>query len=242
PLPGALPKTGLSHEPKRHNANKCRDSNAHLNTKVAQQDEKDEKGRKGRDEKGTEPFKPDFSRIESGHRDYQPIRCSVKDIMQNVLADYREPVAAAGFDLEVEIEDNLPPILADQNAISQAILNLLDNAVKYSPDEKFIAVRVSRRETGIAIEVEDRGIGIPPSEQSRIFEKFHRVGNPLTPVTRGSGLGLALAKHTVEAHSDRIDVNSKVGQGSRFTIVLPIAEAEAKPSVGGQVVLPHLGG
>ena len=182
----------------------------------------------------------DFSRIESGRRDYCLLPCSVKDLLERIVADYREPVTAAGFELKVEIEDDLPTIQADQNALSQAILNLLDNAVKYSADEKFLAIRASRRGGDVAIEVMDRGIGIHPRDQSRVFEKFHRAGNPLTPATRGSGLGLALAKHTVAAHYGRIDVRSGVGHGSCFTILLPFADAAEH--TGGPIVLPDLGG
>ena len=183
----------------------------------------------------------DFSRIESGKRDYRFTECSIKDVLHDVLATYREPIIAAGFQLEVDIDEDLPLIRADQNALAQAILNLLDNAVKYSADEKSVAIRVSRRQGSVAIAVEDRGAGIPPSEQTRIFQTFHRVGHPLTSVTRGSGLGLTLAKHTVEAHGGRIELESEVGRGSCFTILLPIAGREPEPNVGGQVVAPHLG-
>lgn len=184
----------------------------------------------------------DFSRIESGRRDYRLLACDVNELLEEIVAGYRRPITAAGFELEVQIEDDLPPIQADRDALSQAILNLLDNAVKYSPEEKFIALRASRRGSEVAIEMEDRGIGIAPGDQSKVFEKFHRAGNPLTPTTRGSGLGLALAKHAVEAHGGRIRLRSAVGQGSCFTILLPVAQTEPVGDKGGPVALPDLGG
>jgi len=166
----------------------------------------------------------DFSRIESGREKlkFEPSR--IGDIIAEVVNDYREPMQAAGFEVKTEISSDLPEVMADRAALSQALLNLLDNAVKYSPEEKSITVRARRRGAEVAIDVEDRGVGIPAAEQSRIFEQFHRVENPLTPETRGSGLGLALAKHTAEAHGGRIELDSEPGRGSRFTIVLPAAE------------------
>ena len=184
----------------------------------------------------------DFSRIESGRRDYRLLPCNVNELLDEVVAGYYAPITAAGFKFEVEIEDDLPLVLADRDAISQAILNLLDNAVKYSPAEKSIALRASRRDGDVAIELEDRGIGIAPGDQSKVFEKFHRAGNPLTPTTRGSGLGLALAKHAVEAHGGRIRLRSAVGQGSCFMILLPVAQTQPVRDKGGPVALPDLGG
>jgi len=168
----------------------------------------------------------DFSRIESGRVDYRRELCDVEDIVNEVLSGYRDPITRAGFDLEVEIAANLPPIDVDSTAVSQTLLNLVDNAMKYSPIEKSIAIRAYDQQGYVAIEVEDHGVGISASDQLRIFDKFHRVGDPLTPATRGSGLGLALAKHSVEAHGGHIEVDSVAGRGSRFTILLP---AEPKP-------------
>ena len=171
----------------------------------------------------------DFSRIESGRKEYVMEPCEVEEVLRETLADYREPIVAAGFELSLEIAEGLPRVQADRAALSQAILNLVDNAVKYSPDEKKIAVRAYQRQKQVAIEVEDRGAGIPASEQRRIFDTFHRAGDPLTSATRGSGLGLALAKNMAEAHGGRIEVESEAGRGSRFTIVLPAARPSPVP-------------
>lgn len=164
----------------------------------------------------------DFSRMESGRKHYRFEPCHIDSVVDSVLGDYREPIADAGFSLDTDIAPDLPVILADRNAVSQAVLNLVDNAVKYSPDEKAIAVRALQRDAEIAIEVQDRGIGIPAADIDRIFDKFHRVGTALTAATRGTGLGLALAKHTAEAHGGRIEVESTPGRGSRFTLWLPV--------------------
>jgi signal transduction histidine kinase len=124
-------------------------------------------------------------------------------------------------------------VLLDRDAIEQAVLNLLNNAVKYSAGEKRIIVRVASRNAQVAIEVADRGIGIPRDEHVKIFEQFYRVNTGLVHDTKGSGLGLAIVKHIVEAPGGRIEVESSPGKGSRFILLLPAYRAETAPSVGG---------
>ena len=106
--------------------------------------------------------------------------------------------------------------------MSQAISNLLDNAIKYSGKVKQISITTKTLESDLRIEIADHGIGIPRAEQARVFEKFYRVGNGLVHDVKGSGLGLSLVKHIIEAHNGTISVESDVGKGSRFTILLPI--------------------
>src|SRR5262249_47333872 len=115
----------------------------------------------------------------------------------------------------------LPPLTVDRDAIAQVLINLLDNAVKYSNGNKTIDVSVEEKADSVRIAVRDHGIGIPPSEQKKIFEKFYRVGSGLVHDVRGSGLGLAIVAHVVKAHGGRVEVRSSPGQGSIFTVVLP---------------------
>jgi len=169
----------------------------------------------------------DFSRIESGRASYRMEPCNVQTVIEEVLRDYEAAIRSAGFRLDVALDSDLPLVRADQTSIAQAVLNLLDNAVKYSPEEKAIQVSARRQGDHVAVEIDDRGVGIPHAEQARIFDAFHRAGDHMTSATRGSGLGLALAKHAVTAHGGRIEVESRVGVGSRFTILLP-AHARAE--------------
>jgi signal transduction histidine kinase len=106
-------------------------------------------------------------------------------------------------------------------------MNLLDNAVKYSEhaEKKEVVVRVSERDRRIDISVTDHGIGIPPAEQKKIFEKFYRVSTGLVHDVKGSGLGLSLVKHITEAHRGTVSVESAPGRGSTFTVSLPAADA-----------------
>ena len=102
------------------------------------------------------------------------------------------------------------------------MLNLVNNSLKYSQDRKHIAVNLYPDSGAVKLEVSDHGIGIPSEEQNKIFEKFYRVGDPLVHNTKGSGLGLSLVRHIVEAHGGQVTVDSAPGRGSVFTISLPI--------------------
>ncbi|MFA5143425.1 MAG: HAMP domain-containing sensor histidine kinase [Candidatus Omnitrophota bacterium] len=162
----------------------------------------------------------DFSRIETGRKKHrfkeEDVGKIVKDTADYFLLynlDEKRPV-------DVSIDKALPAIKADAGAISQAVLNLLSNAAKYSPTEKGIKVSVRRHPRGIAIDVIDEGIGVPRGEQKKIFRKFYRAQGPDSEI-EGSGLGLALVKYAAEIHGGRVTVESEIGKGSKFTIVLP---------------------
>jgi signal transduction histidine kinase len=164
----------------------------------------------------------DFSKIEAGRRDYQFAATDIAEVIAEVIKSYEYQIIGAGFELKTEIEPSLPAVSIDRDAIAQALLNLLNNAVKYSPETKRIAIKAFALEDKVIIEVCDQGIGIARSEQKKIFEKFYRVSNGLVHDTKGSGLGLAIVKHIVEAHGGEITVESVIGKGSRFIIAFPV--------------------
>jgi signal transduction histidine kinase len=110
----------------------------------------------------------------------------------------------------------------DREAIARSLLNLINNAFKYSRDNKYLGINLYRSNGCVRMEVIDRGIGISRADQEKIFEKFYRASDPLVHNTKGSGLGLSLVRHVVEAHDGQVFVNSTPGQGSKFTIVLPV--------------------
>ena len=110
----------------------------------------------------------------------------------------------------------------DKDAVSQALLNLVSNAEKFSQDQKYIRVELARKNDEAWIAVEDKGPGIPDSGLRKIFKKFDRGSGTLARDVQGSGLGLTITKHIVESHGGRIDVESREGDGSRFTIKLPL--------------------
>ena len=169
----------------------------------------------------------DFSKIEAGRKTYNFVDGDIGDVIENVLSSYRYQILNSGFEIQTNIQPDLPRVLIDRDAMAQAISNLLDNAIKYSREVKQLSITTERRGPDLSIEIADHGIGIPPAEQAKVFEKFYRVGNGLVHNVKGSGLGLSLVKHIIEAHKGTISVESDVGKGSRFTILLPLARKPA---------------
>lgn len=166
----------------------------------------------------------DFSRIEAGKKEYRFEPGSLAEVVRETIESYRYHIEQEGFTLALALDENIPFMRFDRDAISQALLNLLNNAVKYSKEEKSIRVTLRHQSAMAQIEVQDQGIGIAKGEQKKIFEKFYRASNSLLHDTKGSGLGLSLVQHIVKAHGGTIRVESRVGEGSRFMIQLPIKE------------------
>lgn len=170
----------------------------------------------------------DFSRIESGKKEYTFRETNVADLVRSTLESYRFEIEQNGFEFEQKIDNDVPPLCVDREAIARSLLNLVNNAVKYSSNEKYLAVRLYRHSNGVNLEVVDHGIGIPAKEHLKIFEKFYRVGDPLVHNTKGSGLGLSLVRHIVKAHGGDVAVESAPGKGSRFIITLPLQTVVAQ--------------
>ncbi len=169
----------------------------------------------------------DFSKIEAGRKTYDLADGDVAEVIEEVLSSYRYQAVNSGFDIQTNLQPDLPPVLIDRDAMAQAISNLLDNAIKYSGEAKRLSITAETRGGALSIEIADHGLGIPRDEQAKIFEMFYRVGNGLVHDVKGSGLGLSLVKHIVEAHRGTVSVESEVGHGSRFTILLPLARGGA---------------
>jgi signal transduction histidine kinase len=170
----------------------------------------------------------DFSRIEAGKKEYSFRETDVADLVRSTLESYRFEIEQSGFYFEQKIANNVPPLQVDREAIARSLLNLVNNAVKYSANEKYLGVHLYHRDGRVNLEVVDHGIGIPPKEQPKIFEKFYRVGDPLVHNTKGSGLGLALVRHIVRAHGGEVRVESAPGRGSKFIITLPVLASEVQ--------------
>jgi signal transduction histidine kinase len=164
----------------------------------------------------------DFARIEDGRRTYAIVPKAVEPVIRDTLEAFSHPLTSGGFEVEVCIPPDLPDVPMDGEAVSQALSNLLDNAIKYSAARKVLAIEARAIDGELAISVADAGVGIPRGEQTRIFDKFYRVGRSETQGRRGSGMGLALVRHIAEAHRGRITVQSTPGEGSRFTLWLPL--------------------
>jgi signal transduction histidine kinase len=164
----------------------------------------------------------DFSRIDHGQKTYHLESTCLSEVVAAAAKTMQHPLAEQGFELLMEIDDRIPPVQADRDALKQAVLNLLTNAMKYSGQSREIRLRLAAENGDALIQVSDRGIGIAKSEQSRIFEKFYRAHVRENQSISGTGLGLALVAHIVRGHGGRVQVESSLGAGSTFTIVLPI--------------------
>jgi len=167
----------------------------------------------------------DFSRIEAGRKEYEFKETNLADLVRSTLDSYRFQIEQNGFAFEESICGDIPPVTVDREAIARSLLNLVNNALKYSKDQKYIGVSLYQANNRVNLEVRDRGIGIPPNEQEKIFEKFYRCGDPLVHNIKGSGLGLSLVRHIARAHGGEVLVESTPEKGSKFTIALPLDPA-----------------
>jgi signal transduction histidine kinase len=170
----------------------------------------------------------DFSRMEEGRKEYRFGPLDPSPWLRALAADFGAEISPNGVTVEANIPDGLPGISADSEALGSAVRNLLDNAVKYSPGQKTVWLDAAAEDGAIKISVRDRGVGITDDDRKRIFDRFYRVGGEISKRVKGAGLGLSLVQHIVTAHGGTIECQSRVGEGSIFTIRLPAA-----PVTGG---------
>jgi signal transduction histidine kinase len=164
----------------------------------------------------------DFSKIESGQRTYDFQEHHIEFVIAEVLRVFEVRLVQRGFSVDLDVpEDLLPPVTIDPDAVTQALSNLIDNAIKYSGTSREIRVRAWHEGGSVFVAVTDFGVGIPRDDQQKIFDRFHRVSTGLVHNVKGSGLGLSLVKHIVEAHGGRVTVSSETGKGSTFTVQFP---------------------
>jgi signal transduction histidine kinase len=167
----------------------------------------------------------DFSKLERGTTQYQRTSVPLQDVLAAAARAVQYPLAQQGFELKTEIDESVQTVQADADAMHQAVLNLLSNAMKFSGSSRAIQMNLRAEKGDAVIEVRDSGVGIPVKEQRRIFEKFYRVSSPLVQQIPGTGLGLTLVEHVAAAHGGRVEVESAPGQGSTFRLRVPLESA-----------------
>jgi len=161
------------------------------------------------------------SRIEAGRAlDLNPVNVDVAEIVEKVVAAQKSYTNKHQF--KVDLDSHMPEIVADRDKVDQILTNLTNNAVKYSPEGGTITVEGRSLDGKIKISISDQGIGIPAEHLAKVFDRFHRVDNRDTRKAGGTGIGLYLVKHLVEAHGGEIWVESEVGKGSTFVFELPL--------------------
>jgi len=164
----------------------------------------------------------DFGRMEAGKRQYRFETLDAAELLRAVVAEFQEELVGRGYRVELSVNGASHPIRADREALSRAIWNLLDNAVKYSPECQTVWVEVDRAGQKLAIRVRDRGVGIPVAEHKEIFKKFVRGATSEVATVKGTGIGLAMVDHIVRAHGGEVRLESQPGAGSTFTVLLPV--------------------
>ena len=162
----------------------------------------------------------DFARIDRGQEQYRLSEGDLAAIVAHTVGPYAAYLRRRGFTVEADLAADLPPVRFDPDAVTQAVVNLLDNAAKYSGDAKFVGVQLRTDHERVVFEVEDRGVGIATAEQPKIFEQFYRSGG--SSGKGGYGLGLFLVKHVMDAHGGQIELESEIGRGSCFRLLFPI--------------------
>ncbi len=166
----------------------------------------------------------DFTKIEDGKREYKLKTTDITRLVRQEVDSFQEEIRMTGFGVKTEIGENIPAVLADEEAISQALHNVLDNAAKFSGPDKNIEVKIIRRQDNVEVAVQDRGIGIPESEQKKVFEKFHRGKQASSVSPTGTGLGLTLVKHIMDAHGGDVIIKSQPGKGTCVSLILPFGK------------------
>ncbi len=166
----------------------------------------------------------DFSKIEQGTRTYSFEPTSLAEVVEAAKKAITFPTQQKGFNLEVEIEKDIPAVPADKDALVQAVLNLLQNAIKYSGDSREVKLKLYQNGHEVFIDVKDFGIGISEEDKSQIFSRFFRGPNSENQRIPGTGLGLTIVSHIAKAHNGRIEVTSQPGKGSTFSIIFPLEQ------------------
>lgn len=158
-----------------------------------------------------------LSRLESHQITIVSAPVDMKDIIHVTTTGFEKQAKDKGITLKSNIPDNLPKVLGDRDRLEQVVVNLLDNAIKYTPSGGSVSVKACRCDEGVRVDISDTGIGIPAADISRIFERFYRVDKARSRELGGTGLGLAIVKHIIQGHNGKLHVESTPGKGSTFS-------------------------
>lgn len=170
----------------------------------------------------------DFSKIEAGVKEYEFEETDIAELVRDVASRFEEQVDRKEFIIESEISTQMPKVTADSEALSRALFNLLDNALKYSGKVRNVSLRAWAEGESVFLEVQNEGVGISQQDQKKIFEKFYRTDDSRKSDIKGSGIGLTLVDHIVRAHGGEVILKSDVGKGTKVTIKLPVKRKNDK--------------
>lgn len=175
----------------------------------------------------------DLSRIESGKFRMRREHLLLQELIPEIISRMAPGAGQKEIQLGVEIAPGLPYVEGDSARLTQVLVNLVDNAIKYTPAAGRVTVRAMPDQGGVRLQVSDTGVGIPPADLGRVFERFYRVDKARARSSGGTGLGLSIVRHIVEAHGGTIEVESEVGKGTTFSVWLPSPETAPLPRSSG---------
>ncbi len=167
-----------------------------------------------------------FSRMEHGRAKLELSVVAASEIAEAAAAASRDRIAAVGSRLELKVGESLPNLTVDREAVVSVLVNLLDNACKFAPEDPGLTLAVTATDGHVDFAVEDHGVGIPKRSLSKIFDRFYQVDQRLSRQGGGTGLGLSIVRHIVEAHGGTVTVDSEIGRGSTFTVRLPVTSQQ----------------
>ncbi len=168
----------------------------------------------------------DISRIESGRLQLESKPVWLESILREVVEMIHPQCDKKDLTLTLDLEPGVGPVLGDETRLTQIVTNLVSNACRYTPEGGAITLSLSRAGNAVRVDVKDTGIGIAPEDQANVFQRFHRVNDPLVQEVAGTGLGLPIARMLIEMHGGRMWLQSEMGQGSTFTFTLPAHVSE----------------
>jgi signal transduction histidine kinase len=172
----------------------------------------------------------EFSGIQSGQRGFILRPIAIAPLVRDIVSSSSSLIEEAGLTVELDLPEDLPPVLGDEPALRRVFQNLIDNAIKYGASGGWMKVTARPSRSDVLIGVADRGIGIEPAEQARIFQPFYRAADVVAAQMQGAGLGLSLVQRIVAAHGGRVTVKSEPRHGSEFTVQLPVAGDQPVPT------------
>ncbi len=167
-----------------------------------------------------------LARLESKEANLQLAEIKLRDFLEAVTRDWAKRLAGKNLRLELEVPDNFPTLRADERRLEEVVHNLLDNAVKYSPQNGRILIQASAPNQEVVLSVCDEGVGIAAGDLPRIFERFYRADRARSRELGGTGLGLSIVKHIAQLHGGRVEAESTLGQGTTIRVILPNRMAE----------------
>jgi signal transduction histidine kinase len=174
----------------------------------------------------------DVAKADSKRSHAEPVSVHLNDLVDHYLDEHVDYIENHGFTLETSISDNMDHVMIDVEHFETILGNLLENAIKYSQEDKYIGVSVQQQQDEVLLKITDHGMGIPKKAQKHIFEKFYRAEDVMTANTKGHGLGLSIVKNLVELNGGTISVKSEEGKGSCFTVRFPVTELNEAEETG----------